>query len=113
MEDYAMNMKPKRNSVRLTALSSFAVAIFALALGLAGQTPSQAATCDCVPVVSECGAGKTCKFGGCTAPGGSSSVIGRCASTGGGGKLDPADDFTSERGPGEALTKKHRKLQQP
>ena len=113
MEKHAKSMQPRRNSMRRIVLSSLALAVFTLVLGLAGQIkPLQAGTCNCIPVVSECGAGKTCKFGGCTAPSGGSNVIGRCAATGGSGKLDPADDFTAEAG-GEGNTKKRRQLQQP
>ena len=95
-----------------TILSSLAVAIFALVLDLAGQTtPSQAATCNCVPVVSRCGAGMSCKFGGCGPPSPGSNVIGRCAATGGGGKKNLPGSYTAEPGPRGAKTIQRR--QQP
>ena len=108
MKNHAMSTQPRRTSIRRTALSSLAVAVFTLVLGLAGQTPLQAKMCNC-NVSTDCGAG-VCRMGtGCLSPG---QFIGLCSGSGGSGKLDPADDFTAAPG-GEGNTKKRRQLQQP
>ena len=97
--------------MKRTIFLSSAVTAFALVLGLGGQTtPSQAATCDCVPVVSRCGAGKTCKFGGCSAPSAGSNVVGRCASTGGhSGKPNVDAPVTAAGGPKRVKATKQRR----
>ena len=111
MENDAMSMQPRRNSMRRTVLSSLAVAVFTLVLGLAGPTPLQAAVCNCI-VPADCGGRSFCRMGsGCISPG---QFIGLCSGGGGSGsgKLNSADDFTAKPG-GEGNTKKRRQLQQP
>lgn len=80
-----------------------------LAIGLFSQTPvSQATGCNCVPVVSRCGSGKTCKFGGCSPPSPDSNIIGRCATVGSGHHGERPNTLTAEPGPKDSQLKPHR-----
>ena len=109
MKNHAMSTQPRRTSIRRTALSSLAVAVFTLVLGLAGQTPLQAKMCNC-NVSTDCGAG-VCRMGtGCLSPG---QFIGLCSGAGGGGLKDLPDSYMAEPGPAGSMTKKRRQLQQP
>jgi hypothetical protein len=100
----------KNHAMRRAGLSSLAVAVFTMVLGAAGQTPLQAAMCNC-NVPTDCRGTATCRMGsGCLSPG---QFIGLCWSGSGSvGKLEPKD-FTSESRPGEATKKKRHQLQQP
>lgn len=89
---------------------AFILAAATLAVGLFSQLPeAQARTgCNCVPVVTRCGSGKTCKFGGCSPPSPDSNIIGRCATVGSGHHGERPDTLTSAPGPQSSKLKPSR-----